>query len=125
MTKSAYLRTRLVKHTLGLGAYTPPSNTYLALFTSNPTINNTGIEAVGGSYARQAITWGAEANGNVPSSGIITFTNLPAGTFSHWGIFDALTGGNLLHFSEFEIPISRTAGQGIAIASAKLNIYEV
>ncbi len=124
MAKSAYLRTRLVKHVLGLGAYTPPASTYLALFTSDPTVNNTGNEAVGGSYARQAITWGTEANGNVPSNGILTFTNLAAGVYSHWGVFDAVSGGNLLYFSGFEIPISRNAGQGIAIASARLNVYE-
>lgn len=124
MAKSAYLRSRIVKHVLGLGAYTPPSNTYLALFTSDPTINNTGVEAVGGSYSRKLISWGTESGGTVPSSAIISYTNLPAGTFSHWGIFDASSGGNLLYFFGFEIPIVRTAGQGFDIAVANLSIHE-
>lgn len=124
MPKSAYLRTKIVRHALGQAAYTMPAGTHLALFTSDPTVNNTGTEVVGGSYARQPITWGTEADGRLPHTGTITFSSLPATTITHWAIFDASSGGNLLYFAPFEVAINRTAGQSLAIAAGNVAITE-
>lgn len=99
------------------------SATKLALFTSDPTIANTGTEVVGGSYARKNITWSAVSNGAISNSGTISFTNLPACTITHWGIYDP--SGNAWYFGRFEIPIIRTAGQGLDIVAGNLAINEV
>ena len=124
MAKSAYLRSRLLKHALAIASYTMPTNTYLALFTVDPTINNSGTEVVGGSYARQLIDWGTEANGEVANDATVAFTNLPACTITHWGIYDASTVGNLLFLGQFEIPIIRTASQSLDIVVGNLALRE-
>jgi hypothetical protein len=124
MPKSAYLRSALLKHAVGKTAFTMPSNKYLALFTSDPTINAVGTEVAGGSYARQSITWGTEANGGIANSNVINFTNLPACTITHWAIYDASSGGNMLYFGPFEINIVRTAGQAIDLAAGAVEVNE-
>jgi len=76
----------------------------LALFTSNPTKANTGTEVTGGGYARRPIAFAAAAI----EGGMMTIKN-PAeiqfavatadqGLVTHFGIFDAASGGNLLAF---------------------------
>lgn len=122
--KSAYLRSAIVQHALGIPAYAHSGfSTYLALYTSDPTINNTGTEVAGGSYARQQLSWGTESGGNLPSNTQETFT-LPTCTVTHWGILDASSGGNLLYFGAFAAPIPRTAGQTIVIESGNIQISE-
>ena len=55
-----------------------------------------GTEVVGGSYARQAITWSAAASGQKANNGTLTIP-IPAGTtVVALGLYDALTVGNLL-----------------------------
>lgn len=124
MPKSAYLRTRLVKHAIGNASFTMPAGAYLALFTSDPTVAGTGTEVAGGSYTRQSITWAAEAGGRIANSGTINFTNLPACTVTHWAIYDAVSAGNLLYFGAFEINVVRTAGQAIDIVAGNIEVSE-
>lgn len=122
--KSAYLRTKVVKHNLGVTAFTMPTNTYLALMTSNPTVNNTGVEVTGGSYARKLIDWGTESGGVLPTDAATVFADLPSTTITHWAIYDALTLGNLLYFGQMEIPLSITSGQDLTFASGNIQISE-
>jgi hypothetical protein len=80
-----------------LTAFTP----YVGLFTAAPTDAGGGTECSGGNYARQSITFGAPSGtpNNVANSGIITFGTVTwTGTVVAWGIFDALTIGNLRYW---------------------------
>lgn len=122
--KSAYLRSRLVKHALGDTSFTMPTNTYLALYTSDPTVNDTGTEVTGGSYARKLLSWGTEASGILPTDTVADFTALPTATITHWGIRDASSGGNLLYFGQLEFPIAVTSGQNLAFAAGDIYIAE-
>lgn len=55
-----------------------------------------GTEVTGGSYARQAVTWGAAASGATTNTGALTIP-IPAGsTPALLGYYDASTAGNLL-----------------------------
>lgn len=68
---------------------------YLSLHTGSP--GSTGAnEATGGGYARQPAAWGA-SSGGVISAGEVTWgttgSPLPAGAYSHWGLWSAATGG--------------------------------
>ncbi len=122
--KSAYLKDKILDHTLGVSAFTMPTDVYLALLTSDPTIEDTGDEVVGGSYARQVLSFAVASDGNSETDASVNFDNLPACTVTHWAIYDASTAGNLLHFGEFDIPLIRTAGQDIDIDAGNLNINE-
>lgn len=102
MALSHYLANKLLDHTLRNVAYTSPSTVYLALFTTMPAADGTGgTEVTGGSYARQAITFGAAAAGVATNSTVETFSAMPAATVVGAGLFDALAAGNLLHLGRF------------------------
>lgn len=121
--KSAYLRSKMVKLVTNQQAFSAPSNLYLAIYSSDPTINDAGTEAVGGSYARQQLSFAAESNGTAQSNTSESFT-MPAGTWTHWGIRDASSGGNLLYFGAFDIAIVTAGGGTIPIASGDISITE-
>ena len=87
--------TSLITSTLNLIKTDTP---YLALYTATPTISGGGTEVTGGSYARQAITFGSITAGSMSNSSTITFSGLPAATITHYGILNASTGGTLKVF---------------------------
>jgi hypothetical protein len=99
---SDYLELKVLDHVLKNTAYTSPTTVYAALFTTIPTDSGPGTEVTGGSYARQAITFGSASSGASSNSVAVTF---PAATAS-WGavvafaIFDASTTGNMLFWGE-------------------------
>lgn len=95
-----YAESALLKHILGIASFAMPTGAYLALFTADPTETGSLVaEVTGGSYARQAITWGAEANGTVTNSADIAFPAATAawGTITHVAIMDASVAGNALY----------------------------
>ena len=69
---------------------------YLALFTTDPGTTGASGEVTGGSYARQAITFGTAAAGSVASTDSQLFSALPveAGGIGYFAIFTAVTAGN-------------------------------
>jgi hypothetical protein len=71
------------------------TTTYASLHTGDP--GDTGAsEVTGGSpaYGRKAITWNAAASGSMDGDAV-TF-DVPAGTITHVGYWDASTSGNYL-----------------------------
>lgn len=75
---------------------------FLSLHTGDPGGTGTN-EAVGGSYARQSLTWGS-SSGGVSAASQVSFS-VNAGTYSHFGFWDAATagtfrGGNALAASQ-------------------------
>lgn len=83
------------------------TNKYVALFTTMPAEDGTGaVEATGGTYARIAhSTWINEVVDGVTyrkNNGTIEFAVLTANISGvvGWGIYDALTVGNLIAFGE-------------------------
>jgi len=116
---SDYLEKALNDHVLGGGDYTRPGTVYVALFTAAPSDSGGGTEATGGSYARASVTnnstnWpGATSGTGVKSNGTaITFTTATGdwGTVTHFAIFDAASGGNMLYWGA--LTASRTVLNG-------------
>ena len=95
---SDYLENAILNHVFRNSALTSPTNVYLALYTVAPTDAGGGTEVSGGGYARQAITFGAASGGAISNTAAVQFTASGAnfGTIVAVGIFDALSGGNLL-----------------------------
>jgi len=83
---------------------------YVALFTSDPMDDSTGLEVTGASYARQAITF-VRTNSDISNTNTITFAEStePWGTVTHAAVFDAVTGGVQL----FHDPLTNTKSIGI------------
>lgn len=122
--KSSYLRSKIVKHVKGEASFTMPTTLYLALYTTDPTIADTGTEVTGGSYVRKAISFAAESGGSGASNAAINFTSMPTTNVAFWGIRDASTAGNLLYFGNFDIVQAITSGQTFTINSGNVVITE-
>ena len=95
---SDYLENEILDHILGTGAYTMPSTVYVGLSTGSFNDDNSGTELTGNNYARESISFGAAASGTASNDAAVEFNAATGswGTVSHFGIFDALTSGNLL-----------------------------
>jgi len=130
---SNYLENKITDLLFRGQAFTAPATIYVSLHTADPTDLGTGAEVSGGSYARVAITanltnWSGtqSAGSTVASSGTggassnnvtITFPAPSAnwGVVTHFGIWDALTTGNLLVFGA--LGTSKTINNGDAAPS--------
>lgn len=111
MSKTNYERNRILNSRYGGDAYSPPATLYCALFSAAPTVSSGGTELSTGSYARVAKTNNdtnfPDAVAGVKSNGTaVTFpaASAPQGTATHFGWFDASTGGNLLDFGTLTTP---------------------
>ena len=97
-----YLEDKLINHIFGGSSYTAPSTIYVGLLVATPSDSATGTEVSGGAYVRKAVAWTRSGTGTAQAvnSGTLTF---PAAT-TDWGnvqwagIYDALSGGNLMAY---------------------------
>ena len=121
---SNYLENALINATLRNPSYTSPTTVYLALYTSDPTDADTGTEVSGGSYARQAITFGAPSNGVSTNSAAIEFPQAGGswGTVSYVGIRDASTAGNLLFHTALDASKTIATGDVFRVAIGSLSV---
>lgn len=102
---SDYLEDEIGDITLNGGTYVGGA-VYFAMFTTNPTDDGSGTEVSDSGYARK------QAHTTLPSDGFTdngngVFTNAKIVSFdaiidtqitvTHWGLFDAVSGGNLLY----------------------------
>lgn len=123
------------------GAGSGPTALFVGLYTTVPVDAGTGgVEVSGGSYARVSITSGPGATGwsgttsvgqtTTPSAGntgttsnngVVTFPAPTAnwGTITGFGIFDAVSGGNLLIFGT--LTANKTVNNGDAAPSFAAN----
>lgn len=101
---STYAENKLLDHFFGKTAYVTPS-IYVGLYTAAPTDAAGGTECTGGSYARKLTApadWAAAAGGSTSNANIIQFVTATGswGLVTHFGLFDALTTGNLLAWGQ-------------------------
>lgn len=120
---SDYLESELLDHVLAIGAYTAPTNVYLALFTTDPTDADTGTEVSGGGYARQVLAFGG-TGGSRSNTGAVAFTATGAdfGNITHVGIYDALSGGNLLFHGALTTPRNVLDGSTITFGIGDVTV---
>jgi hypothetical protein len=88
-----------------------PDPIYIGLMTSEPNDDGTGVvEPSGGSYARVSVAnnltqWPAASGGQKSNANAIEFPTATAawGVITHYGIFNAVSGGNLLAFGALTV----------------------
>ena len=100
MSFSNYLENKLLLHTFGATAYTAPTTLYLAIHTTNPAEDNSGTEVSGSAYARQTVAFTVTTS-TASNTAAVEFPTATGswGTLTHVGVYDALTGGNLLAYA--------------------------
>ena len=121
---SDYLENEILDHILGTGAYTMPSAVYVGLATATFADDNSGTELTGNGYARVAATFNAAASGTADNDAAIEFSAATAswGTVSHFGLFDASSGGNLLIHGAFTTAKLIDSGDILKISAGDLDI---
>lgn len=110
---SDYLEDKLLRATLCGQAYTPPSELYLALYTS-PTYDlaGSGNEVVGNGYQRIRLTFALPVQDVDGDYYCANDTDLrsaapstaPWGTVTHFAIHDAAAAGNRLYHGPLDAP---------------------
>jgi hypothetical protein len=121
---SDYLENEILDHILGTGAYTMPTTVYVGLSTGSFNDDNSGTELSGSGYARQSIAFGAASGGTASNSGNVDFPAATGswGTVSHFGLFDASTGGNLLIHGALTASKTVATGDILRIATGDMDI---
>jgi hypothetical protein len=122
---SDFLADELNDHVYGGSAYTAPATVYLALYTSDPGVGDTGTEAAGTGYARQAITFGTSSSRIISNTAKITFPAAGAGgwgTVTHVALKDAATLGNLLKFKALGASLVVNEGVVVEVPIGDLDI---
>ena len=100
---SNYWENKLLDYIFSKGSLTPPV-IYLGLLTAEPGEEGTGLaEPSGNAYQRvqtSASDWNVSAGGSLDNSGEIIFPMATGnwGTITHFALFDAATGGNMLAY---------------------------
>lgn len=105
MSKTNYLEQALLNHVLRNVSYASPTQPYVALYTVAPDDTGGGTEVSGGAYARQPVTFTAPTPDSCSNSTDVTFPIATGdwGTVVAFGIFDAVTGGNLLYYANLTV----------------------
>ena len=123
MSFTNYLEDKVLNHVFGGNAYTQPS-LYVALFTKGPGETGGGTEVSGFNYARQSTTMSVA--GSAPTEATnnadITFPAAagPFGRVTHAGVYDALTGGNLLAWATLTDPADFSTEQASEIQTSDI-----
>ncbi len=110
----------LLESSLRSGAY------YLALFLTDPTAADDGVEVTGGGYSRKAIAFRAPSvvsgKTQVSNTADIDFGTITAdiGTVSFWGIYTAQSGGNLLWHGPFTRTKNVQTGDAITVTAGAI-----
>lgn len=132
MAASDYLEQRIIDFVLNSNAeftFTSPANIYIALFTAAPSDSGGGTEVSGVNYARidsgsfstmTGITTGATSN-----LAEIAFAQAGAGgwgTVTHIGLFDAVSGGNLIYHGILSASKTVDENDTFKIAAGDLDI---
>lgn len=127
MGASDYLEEKILDHVFNLNSFVQPSNLYVALFTAAPSDSGGGTEVSGNAYARVEVTnnsssW-TRTNSTVVNDNAITFpTPTPSGwgTVTHYGIYDASSGGNLIDWNVLTNARVTQAGTPLEFAAGAL-----
>lgn len=104
---------------------TRPTAWYLALFTTDPTDAGTGTEVStsGTAYARQSVTFTVTGD-TASNSAAVEFATATAsyGTVSHIGVYDAVTGGNLIAHAALSTAKTIDTGDVLRLPAGDLDI---
>lgn len=137
---SDYLENKLVDHLFRAQTFAAPATLHVGLLTAAPSDSGGGTEVSGNSYARVAVTTALTAFAGTQSAGsttassgtggqtsnnaVVTFPT-PTGTWgnvTHFGIYDAASGGNLLFWGALTIAKTINQGDTVSFPAASLTV---
>src|SRR5690606_2869037 len=115
---SDYLADAWLAHLFRDDEYTAPSTTYLGQYTTTPTASDPGVEVSSDGYDRQAAVWDATGLGTHVLDNLVSWAPLGADdlTLSGWALHDDDSGGNVLWFDSWAVPVEVDAGDTFEMA---------
>lgn len=137
---SDYLENKLIDQIFRAQTAPGTATLYVGLLTAAPSDSGGGTEVSGGSYARVAVAsslanWAGTqsagstvassgTSGQTSNNGAITFPTPTAGwgTVTHFGIYDAASGGNLLFYGALTIAKTVNQADTVTFPAASLSI---
>ena len=108
MSFTDYLEGKGLNHVFSGNAYPSPSALYVALFKGTPGEAGGGTEVSAFNYARQSVDMTVSGTGptEATNDSVIAWPAAlgPFGRVTHAGVYDALSGGNLLAWATLTDP---------------------
>lgn len=125
---SNHWENKILDHIFGKNNYSPPT-IYVGLSTADPLDDASGLsEPIGNGYARTATSssdWNTASDGIINNANELTFSEATGswGTITHFALFDAVTGGNMLCHGSLNQPRAIVSGDRARLAAGDLNVY--
>jgi hypothetical protein len=124
MPASNFLKTAILQHFFRNQDQTGASAWYVALFTDDPGLDGDSDEVNVSGYGRESVTFITPLSGVSYNSADLDF-GTPSeswGTITHWGLFDASSGGNCLLVQELDDPITPVVDEPLKVPAGKLKL---
>lgn len=123
MSLADTFETRALQWLFTTDSPTRPTAWYIGLYTAAPTDAGGGTEVSGGSYARKSATFSVTGD-TATTTGDVIFPTPTAdwGTVTHIGVFDALSGGNLVLWKSLSANVIVGSGDSFRIYAGDLDI---
>lgn len=123
---SDYIENKILDHLLRNTAYTQLSHLYVGLSTVDPTDDGSGLaEPSGNGYSRVEVDdWDDASGRHIQNSGLISFPEATGdwGTITHFAVFDALTGGNMIAYGTLSTFKDVDDGGSVYFEAGRINI---
>jgi hypothetical protein len=122
---SDYLEDKLLKHVFTNTSYTSPTTLYVALYTVAPSDTGGGTEVSGSGYARKSVSFTVSGTTTLATNSAAVEFDAATGS---WGtivavaIYDALTAGNFLAWSDLTTSKAIATGDVLRIPAGDLDI---
>lgn len=122
-----YWENEILDHLFSKGSYTPPT-IYVGLSIADPTDDASGLaEPSGNAYARVATVgadWNSASGGIIDNANDISFPQASGnwGTLTHFALFDAASGGNMLAHGSLGVSKPISNGDTAKFAAGDLDI---
>lgn len=129
-----YLAKKLLDHVFGGTAYTAPASLYVGLSTTTPTASGGNFtEPTGNGYSRVSVAQNTtkwpnatgSTNGQKENGEAVTFPTASGegwGVVTHFGVFDAVSSGNLLVWGPLDSNKTIDPGDTPSFAAGTLDV---
>ena len=118
---STYLGDALLDHVLRGVDYTPPTDVYVSLHDAAP--GRTGANEITGYTGDRKLASFAAASGRTSSTDTnLDYEGMPSTTVTHYGVWDAATGGNFLYGGPADSSTSVNAGETFRLPAGELTV---
>ncbi|MFG6573209.1 hypothetical protein ACGYLO_16570 [Sulfitobacter sp. 1A13353] len=123
MSLSNYAENLVAKWLFTGDSATRPTAWHVALFTSDPTDAGSGTEVSGGSYARKSASFTVTSDMARNSAGVeFDAATASWGTVTHFGVYDASTGGNLIVHGALTSSVAISSGDVLRFDAGELDV---